>query len=69
MGHVRPETIKVHRIGVDWKNGCHARRKRMTDVMTPTLKPIPLHAGTKKKKMNYNGTEGCEWEVQDARFY
>lgn len=38
--------------------GCHARRKRMTDVMTPTLNPIPLNAG----KKTLATTEGCDIE-------
>ena len=38
--------------------GCHARRKRMTDATTPTLKPIPLHA----EKKPSGTTECCDME-------
>jgi hypothetical protein len=44
MGHVRPvreqkEVVRVWQAG-DREN--YGRRKRMTEAMTPTLKPTPL---------------------------
>ena len=46
--------------------GCHARRKRMTDATTPTLKPIPLDGEGK----NRQGLQKVAiLSARDARFY
>ena len=58
MGHARPE-INLRHFSYLGEAGCHARRKRMTDAMTPTLKPIPLNVRRKKPS---GTTEGCDIE-------